>query len=85
MLQWVTIDYKVTVNYNRLQEGVTRGCRGLHGVTGRDGGLKRVTSGYKGLQGVTGHDRGLQEVTRGYKLLQRVTRGLRGVTKGYRE
>ena len=37
----------------RLQ-GVTRGYRGLQGVTGCDIGSQRVTRGYSGLQGVTG-------------------------------
>ena len=43
--------------YYMTIQGVTRGDRGLQGVTG----------GYKGLQGVTRGDRGLQGVTGGYK------------------
>ena len=41
--------------YDMGIQGVTRGYRGLQGVTKR---LQGVTKGYKGLQGVTGGDRG---------------------------
>ena len=41
--------------YDMGIQGVTRGYRGLQGVTG---GFQGVTRGYKGLQGVTGGDRG---------------------------
>ena len=44
---------------------VTRGYRGLQGVTGGDKGLQGVTKGYRGLQGVAGEDKGLQRVRRG--------------------
>ena len=40
---------------------MTRGYRGLQGVTGGDKGLHKVTGvtmGYRGLQGVTRGDRG---------------------------
>ena len=57
---------------------VTRGYRGLQGVTGGykglQGGYRGFTRGYNGLQGVSG----------GYKELQGVTGGLQGVTRGYR-
>ena len=43
--------------YDIRIQWVTRGYRGLQGVTGR----------YKGLQGVTRGDRGRQGVTGGYK------------------
>ena len=54
--------------YDMEIKGVTRGCRGLQGVTG----------GYKGLQGVTRGDKGLQWVTGGYRGLQAVTTGNKG-------
>ena len=43
---------------------MTRGYKGLQGVTG---GLQGVTRGYKGLQGVTGGDKGLQGLTKDYR------------------
>ena len=41
------------MGYSRLQ-GVTRGYRGLQGVTGDYMELQRVTRGYRGAQGPTG-------------------------------
>ena len=54
--------FAFTIYYVGILE-VTRGDRGLQGVTGS----------YKGLQEVTRRDRGLQGVTGGLKRLQRVT------------
>ena len=45
---------------------MTRGYRGLQGVTRGYKGLQRVTGSYKGLQGVTGCDKGLQGVKKDY-------------------
>ena len=61
--------YKGFQGVTSVLQGVTRGDRGLQGVTG---GYKCVTMG---LQGVTGGDKGLQRVARGYRRLQGVTRG----------
>ena len=45
---------------------MTRGDKGLRGVTKGYRGLQGVTGGYKGLQGVTRGDKGLQRVTKDY-------------------
>ena len=65
----MTWGYKGFQVVTSVLQGVTRGDRGLQGVTG---GYKCVT---RGLQGVTGGEKGLQRVTMGY-------RGLKGVTGG---
>ena len=50
-----------------MLQGVTRGDRGLQGVTG---GYKCVT---RELKGLIGGDKGLQRVTMSYRGLQGVT------------
>ena len=59
---------------------MTRGDRGLQGVTGGCKGLQGVTRGYRGLQGVTAGYKGFQEVT---SVFQRVTMGDRGLQVCY--
>ena len=68
----MTGSYKGFQGVTSVLQGVTKGDRGLQGVTG---GYKCVT---RGLQGVTAGDKGLQRVTRGYKELPGVPRGDRG-------
>ena len=47
---------------HRGLEGVTGGFRGFNGLLG----VNRVTRGYRGLEGVKGAYKGLDGVTRGY-------------------
>ena len=63
----VTRGYRKLQGVTRgLQEGVTRGCRGLQKVKGDNKRLQGVTRGYKGFKGVT-------VGTWGYKRIERVT------------